>query len=184
MTEKMRKALENARGVLKSTMESDVIKPTMELLNLIDEALAEPEVVGTPPGEVARLIHEAYEEGKSDSGGSITTKLLELPGQLEAQAFRLADRAIEIEKLRAKIATKKMQAMEQITDLKENGKPKYSNAEARASAQVKMLADDAEYLKDCDELGRLEYQQKLEEIGFSYLRDTFRAQIAIAGMRQ
>lgn len=145
-----------------------------------DKALKE---YAASSAQVQRWLAEAREEGQENKDGETIGNLLSLPQQIKEQSKRLAESSVEIEKLRAKVVTMKLNAMELVTSMKDGDKQKYSNDKARTAAQERLLVEDTEYCANCDELGRLEYQQKLGEIELAMLQDTFRANLAIAEMR-
>ena len=120
---------------------------------------------------------------ESQSGGHVRNQLLNLPDAIKDQQVKVAQTSQEIEKLRLLIAHSRNQAFEFISGIKEGDKLKYSNEKARTVAQESYLAEDKEYLENCDKLGRQEWRLKVEQIELDFLHDSFKATLAIAQMQ-
>jgi len=116
-------------------------------------------------------------------GGHVRNQLLNLPDRIKEQSLEVAEISQQIEKVHLWIAHAKNEAFELISEIREEGKPKYSNEKARTVAQEKYLVESQQYLDNCDALGRLEWQLKTKEIELGHSQNLFRACLAVAGMQ-
>lgn len=107
--------------------------------------------------------------------------LIEFPDKIKKQSLIVADLTVSIEKLRLSIANIKNQSLELVLNATDGGKPKYGNDKARNLAVEQILREDKLYLENIDELGRKDYQLRVEQIQLDYLHDLFKANLALAG---
>ncbi len=196
--EAMRKALEAAKNELIPLLEPNNpacltpkgIADVEIVIGQIDEALK------SEPAENPDDRVDAFQQTKqglrdlieecliAQSGGRIRNQLLNLPDAIKDQQLEVALISSEIEKLCLLIAHSRNIAFELISGIKEEDKLKYSNEKARTVAQEAYLAEDKAYLENCDKLGRQEWQLKVEQIELDFLRDSFKATLAISQMGQ
>ncbi len=195
--DKRRAALEATKDWI-NRMEGNIVNPgspgAIAVRQIIDEALNEP--VENPDdgldafkqtkqaiAELAAEVSQLNEIVWQNSPSHIRNQLLNLPDAIKDQALKVANTSQEIEKLRLLIAHSRNQAFEFISGIKEGDKLKYSNEKARSVAQETYLADDKAYLGNCDKVSRQEWQLKVEQIELDFLRDSFKATLAIAQMQ-
>lgn len=107
----------------------------------------------------------------------IEQTLIQMPEHIRKQAIAVMDTATEVEKLRVKIAERKLVAQVVVAY-----NPEYTNDKARTAAQAELLASDNEHRDLVKGLEEKETKQKHEQIELDCLNNTFRAYLAIAGM--
>lgn len=110
----------------------------------------------------------------------LEAELRALPEQIQTEALKLLQLTCDIEKERKTIADRKADAMSVIADIKESGKPKYSNSDMREVAVKTLLNASPEYGNSVDKLGRLEYQQRKQQINIVFFENRFQACRSIA----
>ena len=110
-------------------------------------------------------------------------ELRELPELIQSSAYDLLRLTCNIEIERKKIAEKKLDAMTLISEIKDMGKPKYSNSDMREAAVKAMLKEDREYCDSVDILSVIEYSQRKQQIDLSFFENKFAACRSIAVMR-
>lgn len=113
----------------------------------------------------------------------IIRELRELPDMISEEQLELLQLTCDIEKNRKIIAELKDDAFNIVLSATDNGKPKYSNDKARDIAVKMWLKDNPEFCTSVDELSRLEYQHRRQQIDLAFFENKFAACRSIAMLR-
>ncbi len=151
-------------------------------MSAYEGTIDEPGITYTPK-QVQKMLREAYDEGKTESGDDIKGQLLGLPEMIKLQSLYVFEQTTLIETLQLSIENIKNQALELVLSATEEGKPKYTNDKARNVAVQQILRNDKLYIDNIDELGSRESQLRKDHIQLEYLQNMFRAYQSVAGMR-
>lgn len=110
-------------------------------------------------------------------------RILEMPGKINAQQILVMDISGSVEILKAIPEKIKSLHYEKILHEKEGGKPKYSNQDIRDIALNKILDEDQPYEQAISIFEQKERVLKLAQIELDFLHNTFKALLAVAGMK-
>src|SRR5574340_312716 len=127
-------------------------------------------------------IGDLRREMMRQSGAVVRNQLLNLPDQIQEQSLEVAKTTELIEMQRLVLDRKKNDHLNFVLSATENGKPKFSNEQARKAAVESLIAEDVSYAEAYDSLTLKEALLKRQEIELTHLNNLFRAYLAIAGM--
>src|SRR5574340_1433648 len=99
---------------------------------------------------------------------------LNLPDQIQEQSLEVAKTTELIEMQRLVLDRKKNDHLNFVLSATENGKPKFSNEQARKAAVESLIAEDVSYAEAYDSLTLKEALLKRQEIELTHLNNLFR----------